>query len=381
MMQPPHGNPQLELARGMDSARRAVAGIGSAIGDWFGHGPETADAATATHGEGALHTDAPRSAWGRVGQTLGDAGRAWQQEGVGGLLDPLGALDRQQAQRDLSDRFQVVGDDHAGPRAQNQVSQAEYQRLAGQLSGARRGTGDLRIDSSELARAPADRAAWEQGTQADLADLLMTESGRGQVDALSNNVARDDRGAARRNHFGREIHRATTIAPLFAPGATTHDASTLTEWGAHAEVGQAGHRGLDGKRGEGCDVRVEINPGTVQHLRSDVAIQHELQHALHGTQGTNAPMLECMRNPDVDLQAIGLRRSDTPDGGPVAGDPAGATENAYRRDRTALGDPFIPRTDHGSRLQGPPPPGTDPAALDATWREHDATRAPPAICR
>lgn len=50
--------------------------------------------------------------------------------GIGGLLDPSGMLDRQQAQRDLAGRFQVLPDDFVGPRRDNQVSQEEYQRIA-----------------------------------------------------------------------------------------------------------------------------------------------------------------------------------------------------------------------------------------------------------
>src|SRR5690606_9666110 len=45
---------------------------------------------------------------GPIGQTIGDFGRGVAQEGLGALLDPTGAVDRQAAQRELASQFNVI---------------------------------------------------------------------------------------------------------------------------------------------------------------------------------------------------------------------------------------------------------------------------------
>ena len=58
---------------------------------------------------------------GDLGQTLGDVGRGLSQEGLGGLFDPSGMMDRQSAQRELAGNFNVVPDGTPGIRSENQV--------------------------------------------------------------------------------------------------------------------------------------------------------------------------------------------------------------------------------------------------------------------
>ena len=61
----------------------------------------------------AAPTIAPTSGgvFGHLGQLASDLGHGIGQEGLMGLLDPVGMMDRQQAQRDLANRFDVVPDD------------------------------------------------------------------------------------------------------------------------------------------------------------------------------------------------------------------------------------------------------------------------------
>ncbi|MCB9559182.1 MAG: hypothetical protein H6709_23955 [Kofleriaceae bacterium] len=49
---------------------------------------------------------------GHAGQLLADLGRGLGQEGWLGLLDPVGLLDRQQAQRELRGNFEIIDPAH-----------------------------------------------------------------------------------------------------------------------------------------------------------------------------------------------------------------------------------------------------------------------------
>lgn len=382
-----------------DSITGAIDGVGSSVNRWLGNdtGPSTSDAATAKGGD-ALHQDAPQSIWGRIGQNIGDLGRGVQQEGLGGLLDS-GIVDRQQAQRDLSDRFQVVGADQKGKGASNQVSQQEYQDIARTFSNVRRGKGDLAIDSglfsdmTMTSAARADKGNWEQGVQSNVADIMMTSSGRQQINNLSNNVSRDDKGAARTDSQGEEIHRKTSIKPLFdTDGVVTtdrqtgknyndlgapwnRDASTLVHNNAFTEGGLGPGRSAEGGRGTGGDSTIMFNPGTQQGLRSDVSLVHEMNHALAQTQGTSA--YGCFGSgPDsntknLERQAVGLSRTDSPGVRGHSGDPRGLPENIYREERNALGDQFAPRTSYAGPIPNTVPAGTTPDQLKSMWDTHN----------
>ena len=362
-----------------------------AVSNWLGSAPNTSDAATAAGGD-ALYDGEPDSWWGGVGQSIGDFGRGLQQEGIAGLLDVGGMMDRQDAQRDLSDRFQVVDDDFTGPRQQNQVSQAEYENIARTFSNVRTGRGDLTIDSSSFSsNAGKDEKAWNQGIQANLADMMMTTGGRTQINNLSNNVSQNDDGTSRRHlwGWGPDIHHSTTITPLFGqqvvdasgrtrwqdPGSGHRNASTLRTDNAFAAPQGAGSRrdSTTMARGTGTDSELRINPGHILGLRSDVVMAHEMQHALHQTQGTNG-VGKFGSGTDANVnnserQAVGLTRSDTVTGGHYPGDADGCTENTYREQRNQLGDRFLPRTRYG-QLPAEAAPGVTDDQLRAIWDAH-----------
>lgn len=388
------------MHRVTDPITGAVENAGNAVGHWLGHGADTGDAATAQGGT-PLHQDAPLSLWGSIGQGIGDFGRGLQQEGLSGLLDS-GMMDRQQAQRDLSNRFQVVGSDFTGERASNQVSQEEYQQIARTFSNVRRGEGDLSIDDSQFSGdADADRGAWNAGIQANVADMMMTTSGRRQVNTLSNNVARKDDGSARTYlpfGLGPEVHHQTTIQPLFGE-QVVNPTTGRTEWQTPPEERRTGttlrtdnafaaaqgtdaetFRSPTGVRGVGSDSKLSINPGMVAGLRSDVVMAHEIQHAFNHTQGNRAQGKFGGTGPDATInnrerQAVGLTRSDT--GGLAAGhfpgDEDGCTENQYREERNELGmgDRFLPRTQYSGTMPGEAPSTMTDEQLQALWDAHN----------
>lgn len=343
--------------------------------------PETADAATARAGEGNVQ-GGPTDFLGQLGQTIGDLGRGLSQEGLGGLLDLSGMMDRQQAQRDLSNRFQVVGDDFVGPRNHNQVSQEEYERIAHTYSDIRLGRGDLTVNTSEMTPGSQQETDYRSGAMNAIADMMMTTSGRRQIMNMSNNVARDDAGNARTDAAGNEIHHHTTIRAFYndangdrnytndphGPGDYYNGNAMATATGATIADRQRDfpkwyRDETTGARGEGADSTIYWNP--TAHVddcdRADVILAHEMQHAMHETQGTMAR--GDYSNPggpddgisNYERQAVGL-----PHGGHYPGDDDGCTENTYRAERNqlGLGDNLANRDHYDGRMPGnrPTPP-------------------------
>ncbi len=371
---------------------------------------QTGDAVTADSANAPAAAAQPSSFFGRLGQGVGDFGRGLSQEGLGGVLDPFGMMDRQQAQRDLDGRFEVLPDDFVGPRRSNQVSQDEYQNIARTFSDVRRGTGDLSINTSGFdgPDAEAESAEYRQGSLDRIADMMMTTGGRRQVNNLNDNVQRNDDGTAQHNDDGTgEIHRQTTIEPLWGvdggldaqgrtiwndPGAGNRTNATLRADNATATpLGDGSRRNADGSRGAGSDVRINWNPGANNissdgsQLRSDIILAHEMEHAINQSQGTNGTNHLGGTNPDgtpidgtgearirnSERQAVGLSRSDSPGGGHFPGDPDGCTENTYRQERNdlGLGEMWLPR----ERYTHLPGQAGSQADLDAAWTAHNAS--------
>jgi hypothetical protein len=277
------------------------------------------------------------SLWDRVTQTASDIGRGIEQEGVSGLLDPQGMMDRQQAQRDLADKFQVMPDDFIGPRLPNQVSEAEYEHIAHTYSDVRLGRGDLTIDPSALTD-PKAQDAYRQGALNDIASMMQTTNGRAEIEQLHDNAPQSY------DPFGIiPKHMHTTLTPLLQAGTQNVNPTN----GYADPVNQpAMTTQADGTAGAGTDVNIRYNPGVnvmpapglsdnYLPFRSDVLLAHEMNHAVHETAGTmdgsSVQAADGVRD-DAGFkrwehQAVGL--------GLYANDPM--TENAYRAERAQLG--------------------------------------------
>lgn len=306
---------------------------------------------------------------GPVQEGLGTAGELWDREGMNAILDPVGAMDRLNASRELAGNFQIVGDDFVGPRQQNQLTQAEYDEVVRMYSDIRLGRGDLTMDTSEMT--PEQAAAFRQGTMNDFARILQTESGRNMVRQMSNNVMVDDNGNERQfigdmdvtgtwlESMGSSRHRHTTLSALHQDANNNGDRSDdgnapldLTNGFSDPALGNGvgvSQRNANGTRGSGSDVVIRANPGVLLDFdgdgnpdtttTSDIILMHEMAHARHQTQGTLASgtiqqdSVIPAGDPDIgtmnwEHQAAGL--------GHWANDRY--TENAYRRDRQSLGD-------------------------------------------
>jgi len=303
--------------------------------------------------------------------------RAWgalSQEGLGALMDPMGAYDRQASQDVLSSHLNVLPDDFIGPRLPNQVSQSEFQEAARTYSNINLGRGDLTIDPRGLSGADAD--TYHSGVMRNIATMMETNVGRSQVSTMSNNVLRDDAGSARHGLFGMELpfdflpelHHSTTIQPYYQDanadgnrlndptGTANFDMTNAEEMTAPGGVSADQFRRSSTVRGAGNNTIIGFNPGTTLGPGSpeDVILSHEMVHAWHETQGTMAPSTRfSSTNPsgitaddtagirEWEHQAAGLGR--------YASDPI--TENAYRRERRMLGA----NTPHRTRYSGAMP--------------------------
>jgi hypothetical protein len=378
--------PVTSAARGTQAAMgyldEQLESAGRSLDEWLGDVPETSDAATARTGEVAV-AEEPEGVWDRIGQSVGDFHHGLAQEGASGLLDPSGMMDRQQAQRDLSTRFQVVGDDHEGEPRDNQVTQEEYEQIARTFSDIRLGRGDLTLDSrgfdddsdpdnDQSDRAYADAQKWEQGVMTNIADMMMTEGGRAQIQRMSDNPMIDDDGNIRRDENGEPLgHHSTTIMPhFFSENRSEHTSQYLNTIQQETRGGDSAvYRTGNGERGLGHDTEIHFNPTMMQGVSPDVILAHELQHARNFTQGS------ARRDEDTENQTMGLPTE--------GGEPADTfSENDYRQQRNALGlgDRYLPRTAHES--MDPNNPGqpfkaqadSDEELVEA-WRAHQEVKA------
>lgn len=281
------------------------------------------------------------------------------QEGLSGILDPVGMMDRQQAQRDLADRFDVVGDDFVGPRLPNQVTQSEYRQICSTYSDIRLGRGDLTIDASQYTD-PTAQQNYRNGAMNDIASMLQTQSGRAIINQLHDNHPQNDAN-------GDPIHRHTTMVPLLKADGTVDNTNGYAAPDGGGSMRSVNPDGTLGAAGSGTDVHIRYNPGVnlgdtfpnltasnpwLTTMRSDVLLAHEMNHAINQTAGTGDPTAvqatdnaanatdpnmafdsayrDRNGNPlrRIEHQAVGI--------GQYAG--GGMTENAYRAERRLMGD-------------------------------------------
>jgi hypothetical protein len=266
-----------------------------------------------------------------------------------------GMRDRQRAHAELQRKFDIVDDDHEGERLPNQVTRAEYDNVVRTFSDIRLGRSDLRVDAMDH----NDPTQFKADAMDDIGDIMQTASGRALISQLSNNKRADATGEV--------ASRVTTITPSFfrkPNGDFTNIPHTGNAYEASLDAAGkdvasqpgAGARLPDGSAGVGSHTAVRINPNQdvaqfnpatndTNYFRSDVAMFHELTHALHDTRGaTDTSTVEASdaAGPSAagiaadaqfgvsryEHQAVGLgRHADNP-----------ISENVYRRERRLLGN-------------------------------------------
>lgn len=279
--------------------------------------------------------DHPDGFFASMGQTIGDIGRGLSQEGIGGLLDPSGMMDRQAAQRELASRFDIVDEDFVGPRLPNQLTQEEFEQQAHTFSDIRMGRSDIQFDDSATDQNYRDTA------MQDMANMMQTPAGRELLGTLSNNTAGET------DADGNPVHHTTTLRPYLDaagnPDTTNSDEMPIDAAGNNTMGTPAEQATLDGT---GSNTVVRYNPGVNVAppgasdpwwpARSDVILMHEMTHAYHDTQGTtNNTPVQVTDGPGAagsqpmryEHQAAGL--------GLYTGN--SVSENAYRDQRALIG--------------------------------------------
>ena len=253
----------------------------------------------------------------QIGHSVVDFASGVQHEGLSGLRDFDGMMDRADARRDLAHRFQVINDPRKR-RLPNQVSHGQYDKIARTYSDIRRGRTDITLDDDKHFRANA---------LDDIADLMQTRSGRALVDRTA--------------YHSKD--RKTKLEPHLDVHGRPDPTNATTELGPDPR---------------GSDVVIRANPnmdagGGDVRIRSDVVLFHELVHGMHGADGTldfelvqpwdamlnearkgNPRASELANDPHMARDAkyeIGRWEHQAAGLGLHADDPI--TENAYRRER------------------------------------------------
>ncbi|MCA9675743.1 MAG: hypothetical protein H6709_21250 [Kofleriaceae bacterium] len=286
---------------------------------------------------------------GSGGSWLDSLGRGLETA-IDVITDPVGAIDRVGARADLDSKFTVVPDDYAGPRTPNMVTADEYDHVVRTYSNIRLGRTDLKIDGSTA----KDPAQYQADMMDDIGDIMQTSSGRTLIDRLSDNTNGVDAS-------GNPIHHSTTLRPRLDASGNPDNSNAGESGNSSPGIGAPF---ADGTHGVGGDTSIAMNPNMDVSAgggtwRSDVALYHEMVHAMHDTAGTTDVSTVAaddgvtrelnhgnlwgavgeMVNPDpgnASDAAFGLNRYEHQAAGLglYADDPI--TENAYRAERNGV---------------------------------------------
>ena len=270
-------------------------------------------------------------------QSAGGGGNSWLANLLGfgkkpeapavetAAVDPAVEADKAamtDARAKLADKFQVVGDDFAGPRASNQLSPEEFEQMARMYADIGQGKTLLQVDTEGLNKDDAE--AFKSGAMGDISTLMQTQSGRELIEKLAyDNKSQDGTShVTKLSRLGADEsgERAKCKTPLDQVGKdfTPAGADSQVWWHPGQTVSVDGHD---------------------DPFRSDVILYHELVHALHQGRGTTASgtvnpvQVSDSGVSQSEYQASGLGHEHHDDGMEDL-----FNENLYRRERAALGE-------------------------------------------
>jgi hypothetical protein len=210
-------------------------------------------------------TDA--QAKGVLGQGIGDFTSGLMQEGIGGLFDIGGMMDRQEAQRELAGNFQII--DPANPPAKhagNQITQEEFEKTAKLYSDIRLDRTNMHFDLDHGPSPLADDKSqdkYKRDFMGNVGRILQTEDGRQLIDGVAHN----EKG------YNVEIQNQRDLNNQSAEPNSLTDAANHTGTGSTVMVDPS----RDGTVGEATD--------PWHKERSDVTLFHELTHTYHQLRG------------------------------------------------------------------------------------------------
>jgi hypothetical protein len=252
-----------------------------------------------------------------VATTVEDFGHGIQDEGLFGLADPVGMLDRQDAKRDLAPYFAIEPDDFQGPRNHNEVTRAELDEMARTYSDIRLGRGDLTINTSQI-EDPDAADAYREEVMGDIGHIMRSTAGREQIEFLGHSPAMEH----------------TTIRPsVYREG---EHAGELASVGRYEDMGPDDNRITFSN----SDAREDVPDGA-----GFLMLAHEMEHAHQHIMGTHAEGEYGVPGDDPftmnqERATVGLTHSD-------AAHPSSmysATENRIRFELMQIGEDWLPRT-------------------------------------
>lgn len=326
--------------------------------------PDTGPPANTVHG----HEDPrmPGASSGPLAQPGPDASH-WDQ--VKAQLAPKSEDEQalEAAHARMQGMFTIV-DQRDGESAPNAITQAEYEKYVQMHADISRGKGDIQIDTGLIA-GQENKDKYKDALLGDLARIMQTEGGREMLSQLHDNVLRNENGEAIDPETGAVVtdpaqmtHRKTSIGPSFAKRRDDdgkvlgydEDVNRSYQPKANGDA-SAGRLVPDASEADagfdlagasnpkvGSDARVGYSPDTFAGgIRADVALFHELRHAHDATTGTMAqgmvPKYSQPKGADsiIDEGEVMLREHQAVGLGRYHG--TGMTENAYRKERAAIG--------------------------------------------
>jgi hypothetical protein len=239
------------------------------------------------------------------------------------------ARDHLAAEKELRSRF-IIDDKKKKGRLPNEITSKEFHELAGTYSDIRLGRGDLTIDPGKA----KDPDQYRSDMMNDIGDIMQTKSGRYLIEHLHDAQAMDDKGEM--------VHHHTTLSPALLDGKP--DTDLTGEHGKETNLGFGTVKDDKGTPGIGTDALVNANPNmdviendtagkVTGHIRSDVALYHELVHAYTDTHGFTE--FGPVAHPGTDLDTSGTAPSRNEYQAVGLGEFAGQflTENNYRSER------------------------------------------------
>lgn len=266
-----------------------------------------------------------------------------------------GQQDREAAEEELADRFEIVPDDYAGDRRPDQITQAELEEVAAMYSDIRLGHSDIAFDATGSGMSDEDFQAAVMG---DIGTILTTAQGRALIRELAY-VDEDHKG-----------HK-TTIG-YAAGGPASADTEVDVSVVDHAYDGQGADARILYQPGVDVDLN-EVAPGQFEQdawakMTSDIVLFHEACHAVHAHQGTRElspsggiPKVQYEDRLPLTPDDRGVQREEwrAVGIGPFADEPY--SENAYREERSVVTGTDIPERDSyrgfGPEVVQKKPPG------------------------
>ena len=246
--------------------------------------------------------------------------------------DYEGQMDRVKAEMELADKFEIVDDDFMGPKKPNQLSQEEFERVAGTYSDIQKGNTNLQFDTTNMDDKKS--ADFKSKVMGDMSNILTTSSGRDLLTQLAYGTNPNNGNAY-----------TTTLIDSANPGAAGSSRSAGTKFEDMGN-GVGVNNVLKYAPGVDTDMAKTMSPNyesaDFRHITSDTILFHELTHALHKRDGSRPETLVGAEQSTISADdKVKQEEYNTIGLGAAANNPI--TENAYRAERELVTGQDIPQ--------------------------------------